>query len=280
MLSKRYNRIQLPFCAFFSKRIYQDVGLNWKGLNLAYLFILLAICCVPYTLKIRDHTLHALESSQVGLLNQIPQIRIKDGLASIDRKQPYYILNGSGEPVVIIDTTGSMNYIDDASVNLLLTETRLIVRRGGNLFNTFSLEMVEDLYLDKHVINGWFQTVRNMVAPLSYGIFLLLSFIFTVMTLLLFSIIGLIISAVLRKNLHFTHVLRISTVAATPSIIIALASAATETHIPLLALGGLTLLYLINGIRSCVDADLLDGNGKVDLKSLLNEESPSEKQAA
>ena len=81
-----------------------------------------------------------------------------------------------------------MNYIDDASVHLLLTETRLIVRRGQNLFNTFGLDMVEDLYIDKHVINGWFQIVKEMVAPLSYGIFLLLSFIFTVMTLLLFSI--------------------------------------------------------------------------------------------
>lgn len=280
MLSKRYNRIQLPFCAFFSKRIYQDVGLNWKGLNFAYLFILLAICSIPYTLKLRDHALNSLESSQAELLNQIPQIRIKDGLASIDRQQPYYIANSSGDPIAIIDTTGSMNYIDDASVHLLLTETRLIVRRGQNLFNTFSLDMVEEFYIDKHVINGWFQTVRNMVAPLSYGIFLLLSFIFTVMTLLLFSIIGLIISSVLRKNLRFSNVLRISTVAATPTIIFALASAAAGAHIPITVFGILTLLYLIKGIQSCGEVDLLGGSGQVDLKSLLNEESLTEEQAA
>jgi len=280
MLRKGYNRIQLPFCAFFSKRIYHDVGLNWNGLNLAYLFVLLAVCCIPYTLKLRDHALHSLESSQAALLNQIPQIRIQDGLVSIDRQQPYYIRNDRGNPIAIIDTTGSMNYIDDASVYLLLTETRLIVRRGHNLFNTFSLDMVEDLYIDKQVIYGWFQTVRNMVAPLSYGIFLLLSFIFTVMTLLLFSIIGLVISTVMRKNLRFSNVLRISTVAATPTIIFALASAATETHIPVMVFGILTLLYLIKGIQSCGDVNEAGCAGQIDLKALLNSEPLSEEQAA
>ena len=91
MRIKRYSLAQLPFLAFFSKRIYADVGRNWKGVNLAYVFLLLAVCCVPVTLHTRDTLMNSLESGQAHVLNQIPEIRILEGEAIVDVRQPYYI---------------------------------------------------------------------------------------------------------------------------------------------------------------------------------------------
>ncbi|WP_372847337.1 DUF1189 family protein, partial [Pontiella sp.] len=92
----KYKIFQMPLLAFFSKRIYQDVGRNWKGVNLAYLFLLLAICCIPAALGLRDHILKSLDTEHVQFLNQIPSIDISNGLASTDVSQPYYIRHSNG----------------------------------------------------------------------------------------------------------------------------------------------------------------------------------------
>ncbi|MHC4906616.1 MAG: DUF1189 family protein, partial [Planctomycetota bacterium] len=65
--------------SFFSKRLYRDVGQNWKGSNLSYLFLLLAICWIPPTLTLRKDMIQSLNSNQVQLINQLPDIRISNG---------------------------------------------------------------------------------------------------------------------------------------------------------------------------------------------------------
>ncbi|NNJ70534.1 MAG: DUF1189 family protein [Kiritimatiellales bacterium] len=286
MKSKKYRLVQMPFFAFFSKRMYHEVGCNWKGINLAYLFVLIAICCVPATLSIRNKTLKSLTANQVDFLNQIPEIQIQNGLVSINKPQPYYIKDSRGLPVAIIDTTGSMNYIDDESVKVLLTETRLIVRRGRHLYNTFNLDMVESLYLDKHAINGWVNTLRNSVAPLSYGIFLMLSYIFAVMVLLFASVAGLIIASVMHSNLSFSTALRIATVAVTPAIIFITISASAGLQIPTIVFTGITLLYLFLGIKACtINYEEATDGERVNLRALLRHDAqkkdkPAEERAA
>ncbi|VGO17294.1 hypothetical protein PDESU_05890 [Pontiella desulfatans] len=268
MKNKKYRMVQMPFLSFFSKRFYADVGRNWKGVNLAYLFLLLAICSIPPTLDVRKNILHSLETEHVEILNQIPAIRITNGTASIDQRQPYYINRSNGKPLAIIDTTGSMNYIDDPSVMLLLTETKLVVRRGKNLFNTFDLAGIAELQIDKHLINSWLQKARELIAPLSYGIFLMLSYIFAVLVMLLAAIVGLILSAAMHNSLGFAGALRLATVAATPSIIAITVSAALGLSVPGIVFVGISLLYLIAGIKCCAKT-AEDENVRIDLRAAL-----------
>ena len=265
--------MHMPFLSFFSKRLYRDVGRNWKGANFAYLFLLLAICCIPATLHLRNTMLKSIETSQVDLLNQLPDISIRNGQAFADVKQPHYINNRSGDALAIIDTTGSMNYIADPTVMVLLTETKLIVRRGKNLFNAFDLEGIEDFSVDKHAVNGWLQTLRETVAPLSYGIFLMLSYVLAVLTMLLMAIVGLILSSFMNGQLKFSEALRIASVAATPAIIFVSISAAMSYSIPIEIYLGVTLLYLFIGLKVCSSApETVDDEDHVDLKAVLKED--------
>ncbi len=280
MKMKKYRLAQLPLLAFFSKRLYRDVGRNWKGVNLSYLFLLLACCCLPATLHLRGHLLQSLETGQVALLNQLPEIRIVNGEAAADVKQPHFIKAANGDPVAIIDTTGSMNYIDDPSVNVLLTETKLIVRRGRNLFNTFDLEGITDLTINKHILNHWFGAVKGSIAPLSYGIFLLLSYTFAVLALILVALLGLILSHVLRNPLSFKETLRVATVAATPSIIFITISAALGFGVPVYIHAAVTLIYLFVGVKSCGQLPGPEDGDRIDLKAFLHEEDDSIEQAA
>ena len=224
--------------------------------------------------------LQSLETGQTELLNQIPDITIKNGRASIDQNQPYYIRRSNGTPLAILDTTGSMNYIDDANVLFLLTEDNLIVRRSTTAFNTFDLAGITDLHINKQIVNGWVKATKSAIAPLSYGLFLMLSYIFAVLVLLLVASLGLILSAALHNSLHFAGALRIAIVAATPAIIFITISASLNYAIPSWAYLGITLLYLFIGIKSCGKVSDTDDENSIDLKSFLHEEDATVKEAA
>lgn len=270
---RKYRLIQLPFLAFFSKGLYRDIGWNWKGANLAYLFLLLAICTIPTAFHQRDRILHSLESNEVTILNQIPEIQIENGIANVKAKMPYYINNDAGNPVAIIDTTGSMNYIDDPTVQVMLTETKLIVRRGPFLFNKFDLSAVDELYIDKHVIVGWLGTMREAIAPLSYGIFLILSYIFAVMAMMLVAVVGLIISNLTHSSLGFKGTMRVAVAASTPSIIGITIGSFFGVSVPGYFHIAITLCYLLLGILSCsAKAKTSSDRGNVDLKAVLRPE--------
>jgi hypothetical protein len=256
--------------SFFSKRLYREVGQNWKGSNLSYHFLLLAICWIPPTLTLRKDMIESLNSNQVQLINQLPDIRISNGRVEIDQKEPYFIKK-NGKTVAIIDTTGSMNYIDDDGVMALLTEDALIVRRGNNQFNTLDLSKVSYFHINKQIANQWIQMTKNSLAPLSYGIFLLLSYIFTVLLMLLIAIVGLILSAMMHSSLKFSGVLRIAAAAATPSIILVTVSVALGRTIPGLVYIAVTLLYLLAGIISC-SKPMEEEIPKLRLSGLLEEE--------
>ena len=280
MMIKKYNLLSMPFFSFFSKRAYRDVAHNWKGVNFAYLFILLAACCIPATLSMRDEMVKSLDQGQNSLISQIPDIQIQNGRVIVDQTEPLYITRKDGSAAVIIDTTGSMNYIDDERVVALLTESALIVRRAEKAFNTFDLSSVTDIHINQNIANKWLQTAKGSIAPLSYGLFLMMSYVFAVMVMLLAAVVGLILSLAMHGTLNFASALRVATVAATPSIIFITISAALGfTMSPAVHLA-VTLIYLVVGVSACSkQAEVIEA-GKVDLKSLLNDEIASAQEAA
>jgi maltodextrin utilization protein YvdJ len=222
----------------------------------------------------------SLDQGQNSLISQIPDIQIQNGRVIVDQTEPLYITRKDGSAAVIIDTTGSMNYIDDDRVVALLTETSLIVRRGENAFNTFDLSTITDIHLNQYIANEWLQTAKGSIAPLSYGLFLMLSYVFAVMVMLLAAVIGLILSLVMRGTLNFASALRVATVAATPSIIFITISAALGfTMAPGIHLA-VTLIYLVVGVSACSKQAEVNEEGKVDLKSLLNDDIASAQEAA
>ena len=283
-MTKKYSLLHLPLFAFFSKRIYREVGQKWKGANFCYLFLLLAICLIPPAISMRKHMLQSLELNQLHMINQIPEIQIRNGRVMVDQTKPLNLTLKDGTPIAIIDTTGSMNYIDDDGIMALLTEDELIIRRGKNEFNTLDLSKVSEFYIDKHVVNKWLKNTKHAIAPLSYGIFLLLSYTFAVAAMLLVAIVGFILSSLLNASLKYSAVVRISVAAATPAIIIITTSGAFGIAIPAVVFAGLTLVYLVIGISACKKPMQEDEMPKLALAGLLHDdldvESESESHAA
>lgn len=284
MKSKRYSIIHLPLFAFFSKRLYWEIGRKWTGANLGYLFVLLAIFWIPPTLSLREQMLSSLQYSELHLLNQLPDINIKDGRVVMNQTEPLYLTRADGTPFAIIDTTGSMNYIDDDNVLALLTEEQLIVRRGKDSFNTLDLAQVSEFHVNKAIVSQWLGTTRDALAPLTYGTFLLLSYVFAVLALLLVAVLGLALSAAMNASLRFGAVMRIAVAAATPSIILMTTAAALGYPISAAVHAGVTISYLLLGIVACKSQGVEQEAPRLKLTTLLDEpvqvEADSESTAA
>ncbi|MEN8255048.1 MAG: DUF1189 family protein [Verrucomicrobiota bacterium] len=278
MMARKYNILHLPLLSFFSKRLYRDVGQNWKGANMTYLFLLLAICWIPPTLSLRKDIIQALDSDsyQMQIINQVPDIHIEDGQVKVDQQEPLYIKRSDGTVAAIIDTTGSMNYIDDDGVVALLTETDLVIRSGKKQFSTLNLAKVSDFHFSKLIANQWIQMAKNSLVPFSYGIFLLLSYIFTVVLMLVVAFAGLILSAAMRSSLKFAGILRIAAAATTPSIILIATSIALKQAIPWPVYAVVMLLYLLLGIKACSKPAEEERAPTLKLTSLLDEEKLDE----
>jgi hypothetical protein len=271
MMNKKYSILHLPLFSFFSKKLYRDVGQNWKGANFAYLFLLLAICWIQPTLNLRSQVVESLDSNQLQIINQLPDIHIKNGRVDVDQQKPLFIKN-AGKTVAIIDTTGSMNYISDDHVLALLTSDKLIVRRGLNQFNTLNLSEVADFHLNKEIANGWLQTAKTAIAPLSYGLFLLLSYIFAILAMLVVAIAGLILSMAMHGSLKFSGAVRIATTAVTPAIILITLLAVFGQTIPGMLYVAVTLLYLLIGIKACSKPGDASEEPHINLAALIHEE--------
>lgn len=280
MTIRKYNLLSMPFFAFFSKTAYRDVGKNWRGANLAYLFVLVALCCIPATFKASHYFLGFIRNNQLHFLDQIPEIDIVDGKVEFDQVRPYTITRQDGSPAVIIDTTGSMNYIENPRTMALLTDSSLIVRQGKDVFKTFDLSTVERFHVDKYMASEWVQLVQGSFTPVSYGLFLVLMYAAALLLVLFGAILGKILSALMHGSLRFSSTLRIATIAATPSIIVmTVAAALGNTPSPLIHLG-VTSLYLFVGISVCAKPMPEKDKLKIDLTSCLNDDDlPIEKAA-
>ncbi|MDZ8117997.1 DUF1189 family protein [Pontiella agarivorans] len=265
MKGAKYSMLQMPVLAFFSKRLYRDIGMNRKGTYLLYLFVLLAVCAVPLSIHFREHLSQTLGTDEAVVLNQLPPIEIRNGTATVNAEMPCYINNAAGQTVAIIDTTGSMNYIDSPTVQLMLTETRLILRGGLKI----DLNLVDGLNVNQHKIKRWMDAFHAAPALFTFGI----SLVFTWTLGIVYMLIGILSDRVGSK---FTHSMlnvkdigRVAAVALTPAVLGFTVSSALNLPVPCYVHPAVALGYLLFGLSACSPRKSNGGENCIDLKAAL-----------
>ncbi|MBI5252015.1 MAG: DUF1189 family protein [Desulfomonile tiedjei] len=108
----------------------------WKIL-LAFLGVvaLSSLTAVFLTAPKIENTILAIAANYDSYL---PEIRIRDGHASVREKQPYFIDTGDKEVAVVIDTRDGMqkqgvDYLKDVSAGAVLTKDTLITKNQGQI---------------------------------------------------------------------------------------------------------------------------------------------------
>jgi len=220
---KTYSIIHAPLMSFYSKPLYRDVALSWRGSGLGYLFVLLAFCWIPMMIVFQTAFLKFSSWDVPAIARQLPQIVIANGNVSVTGDQPRYIrYPDSQEILAIVDTTGQIQSLDNTKAAILLTKNKFMVKNGKVETRTFDLSQVPNFVLDEDRIMQWVNTARMYLVLVLYPVCLLASFVYRTVQVLFYAAIGVIFASAYKKNLSFPAILRLATVAVTPPIVISL----------------------------------------------------------
>ncbi len=252
---KKFSIIHLPVLSFFSKDLYRDVGLNWKGICFGYLLLLLAICWIPMIIRINLRFAGFVKNQAPPVVEQVPEITITDGQASIKEPQPYFIRElDSNQILGVIDTTGSINSPSDANALILLTKTSLIMQKSRLETRSYDLSLMENRTVTGDDIMKWLHIIKKFFLIASYPVALLGSYAFRIIQALIYTAIGLLFASTCKVTLSYAALLRLAVVAMTPCMIINTVLGLAGVHLPctvLLLYFLITLAYLYFGVYAC-----------------------------
>src|SRR3990167_8084498 len=108
-----YRYWQGLLMSFYSGRFYVDVGKRWKGGGYLYLLFMLTVFSLPFSLRLIANINHVMQDEVFDPLLKIPQMVIQQGQVHFDKPMPYLIQDSQGKTVLAIDTTGTIQSLDD-----------------------------------------------------------------------------------------------------------------------------------------------------------------------
>ena len=251
---KRFSIIHVPLLSFFSKPLYRDVGLNWKGVCFGYLLLLLAVCWIPQVVKIYMDFSDFVEKEAPPVVEQVPRITIADGQVSIDEPQPYYIKDPeSGQVLAVIDTTDTITSPEDANAFCLLTRTSVVAKKSEFETRSWDLSQVQNFVVDSDRIMGWLCTLKKFLVVLIYPLALVGSYLYRIVQALIYAVVGLLFAYLCKVKLSYAALLRLAVAAVTPCIILNTVLSVADAHLPYgwLFYLAIALAYLLFGVTAC-----------------------------
>ncbi|MCP4352919.1 MAG: DUF1189 domain-containing protein, partial [Desulfobacterales bacterium] len=122
----QYSIFHIPVFSFFSKSLYRDVCLRWKGTCFVYLLLLLSVCMIAPIIRMDGVLTKFVDNEAPKMVSQLPAFSIVDGKVSIDKSEPYNIKEPeTGETLIVIDTTGTITSLAETQAKGLITETEV-----------------------------------------------------------------------------------------------------------------------------------------------------------
>jgi hypothetical protein len=223
-------------------------------MGLVYLLSLVALCTIPPVLELQSGIALFLSEKAPALVNQMPDIRITNGEVSIDDEEPYFILDEeTGETVIIIDTTGRTSSLEGSTARILLTKSSIIVKKNApDAVETFDLSRVDGLIIDRGAIYSFIDTFERWFAIAVYPFAVLFSFLYRVLAVLLYALVGKAFCSSLRIRLDYRALMRLSAAAITPSVVLGSLAVLFGIMIPLWWVMSwlITTGYLFFGVKS------------------------------
>jgi hypothetical protein len=216
-----YSILYAPLYSFFSKGLYRDAALHWKGTCFGYLFLLLASVWIVTLAGCQTKLNKFMKDDVPPVLSQVPDMAIKSGALTVDAPQPLVItIPGEEQPLLVIDTTGEITSLDDTDAYLLVTETHIMYRKNESTTETTKLADFPDMTITQDSATGFLDVARKYMLPIIFPFALVISFISRILQALVAGAIGMVLTAIFRVHLAFVSVLRIAVLALTPCILI------------------------------------------------------------
>jgi hypothetical protein len=219
---KQYNIIHPLYMSFYSRDLYRSVAKDWStGLCLLYLLSTVALCWIPGIMRVDADLKYYLQAAAPQYIAQMPQITITKGKASIAEKEPYTIKNpDSGDPAMIIDTTGNTKTLANSRAVALVTQNHLIIRQETQEQPVVDFADIDELTITKSLVHEWLEVFSDWFAVIAYPFAVVFGFIRALLQVLLYSVVGAIFSRFVRAGLTWILLVKVCSVALTPLLIL------------------------------------------------------------
>lgn len=207
--------------SFYSKDLYRNVALAWKGAGLTYLVFLISLCLIPVMLKRQESLSDLIANRAPAIVEQVPEIVFEKGEVSVEAEMPYYIKDPkSGKALVIIDTTGKVTSLEGSDATVLVMKKSLMFRSSPEEITTYDLDRMEDFRINRQKIYEWLEFLKKWLSLILYPVIVLFTFVWRILKVLVYAAIGLVLSRSFGAALKYKSLLRIASVASTPVIIV------------------------------------------------------------
>jgi hypothetical protein len=222
---KTYAGWQALFLSFFCADLYRDVAKNWSGVGYQYLFLLVVALSAITGATVQIMTNTMLSDQQISpLLDKWPALTMDNGKFSIDRPSPYIIQ--SGDYVLDFDTTPDAKFpegkrgwfITNSSINLENISTS-----GGEAKNVFDLAQYSSLpklVVDRALIMSWINAIKTYAGIVVFVVAGSFTFSLCLFQTVFYALAGMIAAKVMNVDLSYSQLVRITSVALTPVLIL------------------------------------------------------------
>lgn len=251
-MTRRFSNPAAIVLSFFSKDLYRDVARNWLGAGIVYLLLVSFLSALPPLIAMQAELARFAREQAGPILEQIPPVLVHNGRVSSAVAMPYVIRGQNGRAIAILDTTGQVTSLDSTEARMLVTGDRLTYRKSAAETRVIELQRVTHFELNREKAARWLKLIVAWLTPaLSPFVFVGLV-VFRLCQILLFAGLGMLLTGPLRARLGFAALMRLATVAFTPTFALGTLRGAVKLHVPswwLLSLV-IALVYLVFAIQA------------------------------
>lgn len=254
--------IQAIYRSFYSSALFAEIGTRWKGWGIVYLLFIISLASLPWAVRITMNFNQLFVNQVMFPMTSLPPVSIVHGELQFKKPMPFLIKNAEGQIVSVIDTTGSVNEMNDAYpyLSILMTKHRLYFRFPafkqfagithslvGNKIDTQELSFQDhgtfdsEYWIKRYGIKTMQHGVQIIIFPLLILFFGGLYSCF----ILIFSTLGQWVTDIFwRFKLPFKDTCRLLAVACTPQIMGYFMIRTLQIPLPGLGLYSLVLFIL------------------------------------
>lgn len=128
--SRIFHYWQALYLAFYSSRLYIDVGKRWRGFGLTYFLLVIAIAAIPLSVKSIMVFNDYYKNQILEPIKKIPDFIVNQGQLVFPNFTPYLISNNKNEVAIIIDDKTNLTQINYLYPKwmIFITSDRLYIR--------------------------------------------------------------------------------------------------------------------------------------------------------
>ena len=196
------------FVNSFNPGAYEKIVKQKFSRSFLYLLVIVLVISALFSVKFTSVFTRAAGEFIGKAEQEIPEIRITDGVVSVPVEQPY--IYEAAEYAFIIDTTGKIASLDDYDSGLLLLKDKIIYKDKARMkTESYDLSKIAALHITPETLRRGLKKGSKILVPALFVALAIWFIISKFIQVFLFSLVSLFANNLKKKNLTYSELLNI-----------------------------------------------------------------------